>query len=383
MTHACRRLPVPLLIAVTTLTLFVSGCTPPLNTEYADPKGTSINGVASFVELVKSSGRRAQVWRAASPRMETEVDAIVMFQTEHGPIATETIENVRDLMYEGSVSTLLIVVRDNDCAIDYWRQIAAMPDLPDEDQKAANESMQQATLQLGIDSLREFDVGEGEFYGLKRGNRSGAAVVIPVEVESDEGSIHVDSRWPLNRRLEPGVEAETLWSTSDEPLLTEEFDEYGGHILVLASATPILNGGLVDPGNRQLAEELVKLLPEGGRVAITLSSRWSDGNFAESPSTLEFLKVHPHGWIFGQTLLALALFCWWKLPIFGRPRSAIDTEGARFGRHVEALGKLLQQTRDTAYARRILRDWQRAETPRHGSITEIDLETSTSTSKEE
>jgi hypothetical protein len=383
MTHVCRRLPIPMLAAITTLMLFVSGCTPPLNTDYADPKGTSINGVASFVELVKSSGRRAQVWRAASPRMKTEVDAIVMFQTAHGPIATETLEKVRKLMVEGSVSTLLIVVRDSDCAIDYWRQIAAMPDLSDKDQKAATESMQQAIVELGIDSIREFSVEEGELYGLKRANRSGAPVVIPVDVESDDGSIRVDSRWPLNRRLQPGLEAEALWSTSGEPLLTEEFDEYGLHTLVLASATPILNGGLVDPGNRQLAEELVKLLPEGGRVAITLSSRWSDGNFAESPSMLQFLKVHPHGWIFGQTLLALALFCWWKLPIFGRPRSAIDTEGARFGRHVEALGKLLQQTRDTAYARRILRDWQRAETPRRGSIKEIDRETLTSPSEEE
>jgi hypothetical protein len=50
---------------------------------------------------------------------------------------------------------------------------------------------------------------------------------------------------------------------------------------------------------------------------------------------------------------------------------------------VEALGKLLQQTRDTAYARRILRDWQRAETPRRGSIKEIDRETLTSPSEEE
>jgi hypothetical protein len=383
MTHAGRRIPILLLAAITMVALFVSGCAQPLDTDYADPKGTSINGIASFVELVNASGRRAQVWRAASPRMRTEVDAIVMFQTSHGPIATETIDNVRDLMYDGTVSTLLIVVRDSDCAIDYWRQIAAMPGLSDSDKKAANASMQQAILELGIDSAGEFRVDEGKLYGLKRENRSGALVVIPVEVEADDGTIRVESRWELNRRLEPAVEAEMLWSTSGEPLLTEEFDEYGLHFLVLASATPILNGGMVDPGNRQLAEELVKLLPEGGRVAITVSSRWSDGNFAESPSTLQFLKVHPHGWIFGQTLLALALFCWWKLPIFGRPRSAIDTEGARFGRHVEALGKLLQQTRDTAYARRILRDWQRAETPRHGSIKEIDQDTSTATPEEE
>ena len=58
-------------------------------------------------------------------------------------------------------------------------------------------------------------------------------------------------------------------------------------------------------------------------------------------------------------MLALLMFCWWKLPIFGRPRVNVDTEDQRFGRHVEALGKLLQRTGDSTFARLAIRDWQR------------------------
>ena len=136
--------------------------------------------------------------------------------------------------------------------------------------------------------------------------------------------------------------------------------------MVMASATPILNGGLVDSGSRVLAEKLVELLPDKGRVAVVISSRWSEGKSVESPGLLRFLKVHPHGWIFGQTIFAIVVFCWWKLPIFGRPRSAANTESVRFGRHVEALGSLLQRTRDANFARHAIRDWHQGEKLRRG-----------------
>jgi hypothetical protein len=62
----------------------------------------------------------------------------------------------------------------------------------------------------------------------------------------------------------------------------------------------------------------------------------------------------------------MIIFCWWKLPIFGRPRNAVSTESVRFGRHVEALGSLLQRTRDASFARQAIRDWHRGEKSRRG-----------------
>ncbi|MDB5342279.1 MAG: hypothetical protein JWP89_656 [Schlesneria sp.] len=344
------------------LTLFLCGCSETLKTSYLDPQGKSINGIAGFVELVKSTGREVQVWQAISPRLKEDVDAVVIFQSEFDQIPNDRIANIRQMLRESSIQTVVIVIRDSDCEIDYWRQVAGMAELSDKDKTTADESMKRARRDLKLEAFKEFEPENG-FYGLKRADRTNQPDVIPVNIETEDEPIQVSAKWPLNRQLDHSDDTVILWSTGDESLLTEDLYFTGQQVLVLASAAPLLNGGLVDPGNRQLAEELVKYLPEG-KVVVTLSSRWSDGSFAESPSIWHFLRVHPHGWIFGQTLLALALFCWWKLPIFGRSKVAVNTEGVRFGRHIEALGALLQRTRDAAFARQLLRDWHRAESRR-------------------
>lgn len=349
-------------VAAMSLMLFVSGCRTYLDTEYGTPQGHSINGIGSFVDLVKGTGRQVQVWRAVSQRMGTDVDSVIVFHADFEQIPKERIAHFRQLLRESSIQTFIIVARDSDSAIDYWRQVASLPELTPEDKRSADSAAANASKELKMEALREFDPEYG-YYGLTHADRTTQPDVITVDVESDGVASQIKARWILNRQLELNDDAVVLWSTGDEPLLAEEFNSEGQRVFVLASAAPLLNGGLVDPGNRELAEELVKLLPEG-RVAVAISSRWSDGKFAESPSSWRLLTVHPHGWIFGQTMLAIVLFCWWKLPIFGRPRMAINAEVIRFGKHVEALGALLQRTRDEPFARQLLRDWHRAENRR-------------------
>ena len=127
--------------------------------------------------------------------------------------------------------------------------------------------------------------------------------------------------------------------------------------MVLGSATPLLDGGLVDAGNRRLATEFIRQIPQTGRIAVALSSHWLDDSDLESPSVWKFMKVHPNGWVFCQATIALLLFCWWRFPIFGRPRRTIGTPTARFGRHVDALGNLLRRSGDVEFAKRRIRDW--------------------------
>lgn len=365
-------------LTVLLLALSGSGCNTYLDTEYGTPQGRSINGIGSFVDLVKGTGRQVQVWRAVSERMGSDIDSVIVFHSDFEQIPKERIAHFRQLLRESSIQTFIIVARDSDCAIDYWRQVASLPELTAEEKRSADSAAANASRELKMEALREFDPEFG-YYGLTHADRTNQPDVITVDVESDGVASQIKSRWLLNRKLELNDDAVVLWSTGDEPLLAEEFNHEGQRVFVLASAAPILNGGLVDPGNRQLAEDLVKLLPEG-RVGISISSRWSDGKFAESPSSWRLLTVHPHGWIFGQTLLAIVLFCWWKLPIFGRPRMSVNAEAARFGKHVEALGALLQRTRDEPFARQLLRDWHRAEN-RRSSDKSTNKDAGTSTRK--
>ena len=349
------------------MALLTTGCQPTLKTDYLDPRGPSINGIASFVELVKSTGRDVQVWQALSPRLQEGVDAVVIFHSDFDQIPDERIAHIRHALRDSSIETVVIVARDSDCAIDYWQQVAGRTELTDADKIAASESLHRVRRDFKLEASKEFEPENG-FFGLMHEDRTNQPDVISVDIEAEDTTRQISARWPLNRRLETTDEGIVVWSVGDEPLLIEDLSSMGQQVFVLASATPLLNGGLVDPGNRQLAEELVKYLPEG-KIVVTVSSRWSDGTFAESPGILHFLKIHPHGWIFGQAFVAILLFCWWKLPIFGRPRIAVNSEGVRFGRHIEALGVLLQRTRDAAFARQLLRDWHRVESRRAADKT--------------
>lgn len=355
------------LAAAIGIMLFNSGCSATLETDYATPRGQSINGIATFIDILKSSGRRVDPWPGVSPQMKREYETLIVFHSDFGPLPEKLFRDTRDFMLGGTIKTLILVVRDSDAAVDYWRQISASTDLSSKDVEEASTSYRQIRAELASKTMPEFSKKVETWYGLKRVDRSSDSFEKPIQCESSQGRMTITARWPLNRRLDPSEEATILWSSGDDPLLAIEKTAFG-NIVVVGSATPFLNGGLVDPGNRQLAGELSNLIPASDRVAVAASSNWIDLSQSESPSVLVFLKVHPNGWVFGQGTAALLIFCWWKYPIFGRPRQTVSVETARFGRHVDALGKLLRRTQDVHYARQRIRDWhgtQKSHSDRH------------------
>lgn len=341
---------------VLAVSMLVSGCAPSLESRYADSRGTSINGVSAFVEILRKSGHQVDVWSAISPQMQYRYQTLIVFDSTFDRMSAKLSNNLEVMMIDGTLGSLMLVVRDSDAAVDYWRQMRDRSDSSEKDREAADKSFRSQAALFELAARPEFDSETGTWYGLKQVDRSADPVLRTIECGSIEGPFTVEARWPLHRRLEPTRSADVIWKSGDDPLLTysegEVFDTY-----VLGSATPLLNGGLVDPGNRRLAIEFAKFVPKNGRVAVALSTRWREDGESESPGILQFLKVHPNGWVFGQGVLALLLFCWSRYPIFGRPRESNSVETARFGRHVEALGNLLRRTRDTNYARQRIRDW--------------------------
>ena len=338
------------------LCVALAGCDPTLESRYADPRGTSINGVYSFVQLLRQSDHKVDVWPAISPRMQFNYQTLIVFQSSFEALPSKVCREIEEMLVYGTIGTLVIVARDSDAKVDYWRQMRDQPHSSTEERDAIEKSYHADSRAFQADTLAEFDAEAGTWFGLKRIARTDTAFQQTVECESHDSVFSVEARWPLNRRLEARSSAEVLWKTGDDPLLTYEAFE-GYEVFVMGSATPLLNGGLVDPGNRQLAAEFARQIPCTGRVAIALSSEWFDDSEVQSPSMIRFLQVHPNGWVFGQGIVALLLFCWSRFPIFGRPRESSFTETARFGRHVDALGNLLRRTGDVKSARQRIRDW--------------------------
>ena len=344
-----------LLVAIGVI-LPISGCSKPLETTYATARGESINGISTFIELLKNSNHSVDLWPGISPQMQWKYETLIVFHASFGEVPEKVLRDTRDLMLIGDIETLIFVVRDSDMAVDYWRQISDQKERSASEVEDALTSYRQLRADFGMKVKNEFSKKADNWYGLKRTDRTSDLFEKPIHCETFEGPVTVTARWSLNRRLETSEAATTIWSSGDDPLLTMEDTEFGT-IFVVGSATPFLNGGLVDPGNRQLTSEFLQLIPSSDRVALATSSNWVDLSRPEAPSLLTFMKVHPNGWVFGQGIAALLMFCWWKYPIFGRPKQTVSMESARFGRHVEALGKLLWRTRDVDYARGRIREW--------------------------
>ena len=342
--------------------LMSSGCTPTLETRYAASRGASINGINSFLTLLRQSGHKVTVLPGLMEGMEWEYQTVIVFQSEFDELSEKSRADLQRLISSGLIRTFVMIVRDSDAALDYWRQMQDRSDLSPSVIADNRESYETFRTEFLSQAKAEFPPASGKWYGLKQIDRSTDLPVKTIEQDCDEGLLTVQARWPLNRRLEPGDSAVVVWRSGDDPLFTVE-ETLMARVMVLGSATPLLNGGLVDPGNRQLAVEFLGWIPEGDRVAIAVSSRLFEEqeSNAKNPQIWNFVKVHPNGFVFGQGIFALLMFCWWKFPIFGRPRRIVSHETARFGRHVDAFGKLLRKTRDVTFAKQRIRDWNRVQ----------------------
>jgi hypothetical protein len=359
------RLPAaPVLAPVLALVVaLAAGCDRDPDTDYGTVRGESLNGVSAFVQLLRDAGHRTATRLWLTERIVERHDAAIVFADGFAAPDEDTQRLLERFLDADGDQTLVFVIRDSDAALDYWQAVAAAPGLPADKVATAQERHGTALAELRAATQEAFAAATTApaplGYGLAA--REGP-VPPPIEVQvSGTTAAPVAARWELRRRLEPPPVTRPLWTHAGEPLLVASPGP--DRTLLLASAAPLLNGGLVDPGNRQLAAALVAELPKNARVVVVGSARiGTAGEDDESgPSLVRLLAVEPHPWIAAQAALAIALFCWWKAPIFGRPRREEDARPQDFGHHVEALGSLLRKSRDEAFARGRLEAWHRGD----------------------
>jgi hypothetical protein len=363
-------------IAALLVVVLAAGCDRNPETRYGTVRGESLNGVSAFVQMLRDAGHSTATRRTLAERMVGRHDVAVVFAAGFGPPEDDARELLGRFLAADGEQTVVYVVRDSDAAIDYWRTIAASPGLAADKARTARDELARVATELRKDTQETFAAGKdaaAPAYGLAARKKP---VPAPIEVQvAGEAAAPVTADWLLARRLEPPAAARTLWSRAGEPLLVEtqasvlpprprigdDVESPGrDRTLILASAAPLLNGGLVDSGNRQLARDLVDRMSADARVVVVGSALVRpDADDEQTPSMWRLLAVQPHPWIAAQAVLGMLLFCWWKAPIFGRPRREDGRPPQDFGHHVEALAALLRRSRDDGFARGRVEAWRR------------------------
>ncbi len=177
-----------------------------------------------------------------------------------------------------------------------------------------------------------------------------------------------DAEWEL------AGDATVLLAGSDEAPLVHRIEHEkfpGSKILIVANGAPFLNGSLVKPLHRKVSELLIQDCQPAKRVAmmeygengILLSNvaASSETNFGMQVLTVWPLSaISMHAAIFG--IIAFAVL----LPILGRPQSLRKQSVTDFGLHVEAMGRMMFESRDLMYGLRATQEYftkVRRETP--------------------
>jgi hypothetical protein len=357
--------------AIGFLLVATAGCGRTVDTTYASVRGPSLNGVAAFVQLLRDTGHAVTARQTLPARIAPDVGTLVVFDGSVAKLEPEGADLLSRFVFAGPPRTLLLVLPDGDCTITYFRDALAGDDLTAAQREEAGRLLREAVSTAVWASSRARAATDPFPDGLvpvDRGPGDAAGAPLELTLSEREGrpERRVVARWELLRRLVPDEGAQTLWAAGEDRLLVR-WRRRDATILVLASATPLLNGSLVDPGNRQLAEDVATLLPTGSRLLLAGSTFVDDAGDDsaaedEEPSLWRLLGIQPLPWVAVHAVAAVAVFCWSTAPIFGRPRRTSPVHAQDFGHHVEALATLFERSAaaGAAFARERLDTWRPA-----------------------
>jgi len=368
-----------------------------LEDEYGQRNGIgaaqSVNGTAVFADMVAQAGHRVTSWRVLSPRLN-KADCIVWIPDDFRPPEAPVIKWLEKWLSDKSKSnrTLIYVGRDFDAAAWYWRQL--------EQNAPANEK---ASLANHAAIADEAFKGERKHHG----NRTGCKWfdfdwdAEHRKVESLRGlevwSDNVDAKNAAielnNRLLSTDSDCDVLLGSGDDMLVGRQ--RVGrGQLYIVANGSFLLNAMLVNHEHRKLAGKLIEEIGSPGKNVVFVESRPSmfkigdfkklkekakkkrsaaavdsdpssgdtddeetsppirnDDPATSPPSGLEIADVWPTNWILLHFAAIGIIFCFWKLPVFGRPRAPDPSEASDFGKHIDAVAAMLKRSGDTKYAR--------------------------------
>jgi len=386
--------------------LLLNGCAPPsqgLNVDYGSRRGegrTSVNGTSVLGSMFARAGYEVSSWRRLSPRLQQE-EVIVWAPDTFAVPSDAEIDYLENWLSEQEGRTLVYIGRDYDAAWDYWQSVLdSNPDHP------VSVRRQLARITAGHSARRSFydedsrdcrwfrwTIDEpplvvrsprGPWAQAAEGAQAAQVGQPPAEggdatsdtdaapaAATPQQDFHARLRARLQLPEDPAadsdwrgpLQAENLLLADGQPLAVRLRRATWGssQLIVVANGSWLLNLPLVREGNRKLAGELIRECGDGTRVCFLesddrgLTITQTD---AQLPLMLQSFTVWPINLLVLHLLLLGLIYCFSIYPIFGTPKPLAEDRVSDFGKHIEAVGALIERNRDRTFADQQIRQYR-------------------------
>lgn len=384
--------------------LALAGCQGEIDDTYGRRSGhgaASVNGTTVLGDMFRSAGHTVYSRSALTPRMNEKAQCIVWFPDDLDGPTKEVRRWFADWLAAKPGRTLIYVGRDFDAWPFYWEKVGkpapfggVMPGhrlrLKVEKKKANAEAAEEPKAETaevyeeedGEEDENDPDLTPNQWDAEKESRRLAPWFTIDEKAKLRKVStLQGNPRWvedivpedveiELRGRMTPAAGTEILLASEKDMLVGRRYVGRGQMILV-ANGSFLLNVPLVNHEHRKLAGKLIDAAGPAGQTVVFLESGpggppiRSEDPQGKSSVGLDILMEHPYCWIFLHILVACALYCFARWPLFGPPRELPCEPASDFGRHIAAMAELLSRSRDRPFAyRKLLGYRQKAEEKR-------------------
>lgn len=324
---------------------------------------TSVNGTVVLSEMFRQSGRSVTSIERISPKLE-KYQTIVWFPNDFDVPTVEQREQLELWLSNSRASnakrTLVYAGRDYDAATAYWTKV--LPDAPANQKEEIKHKLAEAKSKFAESRARMPKNAYAKWFVTRDGK---VRKVTTLEGDWADGIQATEVDISLNTRLAEPTEKDRPKGNSDvlpdfEPLLTSEGEAivtrvtdtawFGGEVIVVSNGSMLLNYPLINHENRKLAGKLIAECDPNGAVAFLESERGGPPIEKKSNEKPNAAWPFPMNAIVFHLVMLSLVYCLARSAIFGRARELPADSPSDFGKHIAALGKLMQRTKDQAYA---------------------------------
>lgn len=326
----------------------------------------SVNGVGVLAEMFDAAGWRVSTWKRLSPKLE-EATAIVWAPDDFRPPRKEVRQWFENWLSAEPGRRLIYIGRDYNAAISYWRDV--LPQAPPEQYWETARQLALAQSEHDVARVQMPEKAYARWFTMRRKGPprrvrelSGPwsdgvdATKVDIVVQGVLDVAREEDRTGGDAELLPEVQ-EVLLQSGNDVLIQSVFevDWYSSEVIVVSNGSFLLNYPLINHQHRILARRLIERCGDPAKVVFLESGPYgppisNQETASDYPTGLEMFTVWPINAILLHLMALGILLLACLYPIFGRPRRLPAARTSDFGKHIAALGELLQETREIGYA---------------------------------